>query len=123
MWTDEPGQERLCILGTALTGIGYLSLLFVNAESSAFTMLPGMMLIGAGAGLFFSPNNSLMLANAPPERAGMVSGLIGTLRQSGYALGFAATASLFTVVQNWFELQWTYAALLNLPDDLARNMS
>jgi len=49
-------------------------------------------------GAVFSPDNSLMLANAPPHQAGMVSGLFGTLRQSGYALGFALSASLFTAV-------------------------
>ena len=41
----------------------------------------------------------------------MVSGLFGVLRQSGYALGFAVTASLFTAIQNWFDLQWAYSSV------------
>ena len=52
-----------------------------------------------------------MLSSAPPERAGMVSGLFGVYRQSGYALGFAITASLFTAIQNWFDVNWAYDSL------------
>lgn len=53
----------------------------------------------------------------------MVSGLFGTLRQGGYALGFAVIASLFTVIQTSFELNWAYASLERLPGDIAGQMS
>ena len=82
-----------------------------------------LIVIGIGTGLFFSPNNALLLAHAPPERAGMVSGLFGTLRQAGYALGFALIASLFTVIQTSFELNWAYASLDRLPGRIASQMS
>lgn len=120
---DRFGAERLCMLGTGLTALGYLSLLLVNADSTVWTMLPGMMLIGLGTGPFFSPNNSLMMVNAPPERADIVSGLFGTLRQSGYALGFAVTPSFFTFVQSFFELEWAHAVLRWLPDGPARELA
>ena len=109
--SDRFGAEKLCMVGALFTGVGYILLLMLNAESTVVMILPAMLLIGAGTGLFFSPNNNLMLASAPPERAGMVSGLFGVLRQSGYALGFAITASLFTAIQNWFDLQWAYSSI------------
>ena len=109
--SDRAGPEKLCMSGAILTGVGYILLFLVNADSTVLSILPAMALIGAGTGLFFSPNNNLMLASAPPERAGMVSGLFGVLRQSGYALGFAVTASLFTAIQNWFDLQWAYSSV------------
>ncbi|HIF20015.1 MAG TPA: DHA2 family efflux MFS transporter permease subunit [Gammaproteobacteria bacterium] len=109
--SDRAGPEKLCMSGAILTGVGYTLLFLVNADSTVLSILPAMALIGAGTGLFFSPNNNLMLASAPPERAGMVSGLFGVLRQSGYALGFAVTASLFTAIQNWFDLQWAYSSV------------
>ena len=109
--SDRAGPEKLCMSGAILTGVGYMLLFLVNADSTVLSILPAMALIGAGTGLFFSPNNNLMLASAPPERAGMVSGLFGVLRQSGYALGFAVTASLFTAIQNWFDLEWAYSSV------------
>ena len=113
--SDRIGPEKLCMVGAFLTGIGYTSLLIVLVDSSLSAILPAMVLIGSGTGLFFAPNNNLMLSSAPQERAGMVSGLFGTLRQSGYALGFAITASLFTAIQNWFDLNWAYSSIAEMP--------
>ncbi len=100
---DEVGAEVLCLIGTVIAAIGYLSLLMVKIDSSYTTLLIPMALIGLGTGLFFSPNNSLIMGSVPPERANMASGLIGTLRQSGYAVGFAVIASLFTAIQDRYE--------------------
>ena len=121
--SDRVGPEKLCMSGALMTGIGYMLLFLVNADSTVLSVLPAMALIGAGTGLFFSPNNNLMLASAPPERAGMVSGLFGVLRQSGYALGFAVTASLFTAVQNWFDLQWAYSSVNALSEGPANSIT
>ena len=121
--SDRAGPEKLCMSGALMTGIGYMLLFLVNADSTVLSVLPAMALIGAGTGLFFSPNNNLMLASAPPERAGMVSGLFGVLRQSGYALGFAVTASLFTAVQNWFDLQWAYSSVNALSEGPANSIT
>ncbi|MCS5654046.1 MAG: MFS transporter [Candidatus Marinimicrobia bacterium] len=121
--SDRAGPEKLCMGGAILTGVGYTLLFLVNADSTVLSVLPAMALIGAGTGLFFSPNNNLMLASAPPERAGMVSGLFGVLRQSGYALGFAVTASLFTAIQNWFDLQWAYSSVNLVPLQSANNIT
>jgi len=121
--SDRAGPEKLCMSGALMTGVGYLLLFLVNADSTVLSVLPAMVLVGAGTGLFFSPNNNLMLASAPPERAGMVSGLFGVLRQSGYALGFAVTASLFTAVQNWFDLEWAYSSVNLLSAESANSIT
>ena len=121
--SDRAGPEKLCMSGALMTGIGYMLLFLVNADSTVLSVLPAMAMIGAGTGLFFSPNNNLMLASAPPERAGMVSGLFGVLRQSGYALGFAVTASLFTAVQNWFDLGWAYSSISPLSEKSANSIT
>jgi len=113
--SDRFRPEIMSSTGALVRGIGYLMLLAVTVDSSVAGLLPALIVIGIGTGLFFSPNNALLLAHAPPERAGMVSGLFGTLRQSGYALGFALIASLFAVIQKNFELDWVYTGLGELP--------
>ena len=80
-------------------------------------------MIGIGTGLFFSPNNALLLANAPPERAGMVSGLFGTIRQAGYAFGFALIASLFAATQDFYETNWTHTGFGRLTPDAAGQLT
>lgn len=121
--SDRFRPEFMSSAGALVRGIGYLMLLGVTAASEFRALLLPLVVIGIGTGLFFSPNNALLLANAPPERAAMVSGLFGTLRQAGYALGFALIASLFAVIQNGFELHWAHASLQRLPAAVAAQVT
>jgi MFS family permease len=121
--SDRFRPELMSSTGALVRGAGYIMLLGVTAASGFVDVLVPLLVIGIGTGLFFSPNNALLLAHAPPERAGMVSGLFGTLRQGGYALGFALIASLFTVIQTGFELNWAYASLERLPGHVASQMA
>ncbi len=122
-WADGIGAELLCFIGTFVVAIGYLAMLFVEIDSGYLVLLTPMILIGVGTGLFFSPNNSLLMGSVPPERAGMASGLIGTLRQSGYAVGFAVIASLFTAVQDSYEKDLTAYAVEILDEAPAAKVS
>jgi len=105
--SDRWNPEWLAAMGALVRGGGYLLLLLVTVETGAAYLYLPLIVIGIGTGLFFSPNNALLLANAPPERAGMVSGLFGTIRQGGYAFGFALIASLFAATQDYYETNWT----------------
>ncbi len=120
---DNVGAEVLCFIGTSVCALGYLTMLFVEIDSGYLVLLVPMVLIGVGTGLFFSPNNSLLMGSVPPERAGMASGLIGTLRQSGYAIGFAVIASLFTAVQDGYEKNLTSYAVEILDEAPASQVS
>ena len=109
--SDRLGAATLCALGAFLVMLGYLAMLRVGVSSGAAVILVSMVPIGVGTGLFFSPNNSLIMGSVPTQKAGMASGMIGTLRQAGYAVGFAVTASLVTFIQDRFEVSWTRQAL------------
>lgn len=82
-----------------------------------------MAVFGIGTGLFFSPNNSIIMSSVPPERASMASGLIGTFRQTGYAVGFALIASMVTAFQDRFEENWAGAAVGNIQESSAIEIS
>jgi DHA2 family multidrug resistance protein-like MFS transporter len=51
-----------------------------------------MALCGAGFGIFQAPNNRMMLAAAPRERAGAAGGMLGTARLTGQTSGAVLTA-------------------------------
>jgi mono/diheme cytochrome c family protein len=120
---DRFGAELLCTAGAICVALGYLALLPLQAGYSVLALLPGMVLLGFGSGLFFSPNNTLLMSNVPPARLGMAAGLIGILRQSGYALGFALIASLFTAVQDGVEERWTIVGLRELAGESAGELA
>jgi EmrB/QacA subfamily drug resistance transporter len=120
---DRVSADGLATAGALVRAAGYLLLLAVTVDTLPGALYPALVVIGLGTGLFFTPNNALLLAHAPPERAGLVSGLFGTLRQTGYAFGFAIIASLFTLVQRWYESGWAQAGFREVPPATAADLT
>ena len=108
------GAGRLAVVGAVLTALGYVALLPISADHGQLALMPAMLLLGIGSALFFAPNNALMMGNVPPRALVTAAGLIGVLRQSGYAAGFAMIASLVTAIQDNIEEIWTAASTAHL---------
>ena len=88
-----------------LGGVGLLAmtaglflLAFLPEHPTDFEIIWRLVLCGAGFGLFQSPNNSILIASAPPERSGSASGMLATARLVGQTTGAALMALLFHVV-------------------------
>jgi EmrB/QacA subfamily drug resistance transporter len=59
-------------------------------------VLPGMVLLGLGAGMSFPSLMTLAMSGATPSDAGLASGLVNTTLQVGGAIGLAVLATLAT---------------------------
>lgn len=117
------GAGKLAALGAALTALGYIALIPTRPSAGQLQFVPAMILLGFGSALFFAPNNSLMMGNVPPRARVTAAGLIGVLRQSGYAAGFAMIASLVTAIQDNVEEVWSAASTLHLRATTAGSLS
>jgi mono/diheme cytochrome c family protein len=117
----QPGQ--LAVVGVMATMLGYLALLPVQSDSGQLALMPAMVLLGIGSALFFAPNNTLLLGSVPERARVTAAGLIGVLRQSGYAAGFALIASLVTAIQDNVEEIWTAASAAHLNERTAAGMA
>lgn len=86
--------------GTGLTAMaaGLFLLAFLPDDPAPFDIAWRLVLCGAGFGLFQSPNNSILIASAPPQRSGSASGMLATARLVGQATGAALMALLFHIV-------------------------
>jgi MFS family permease len=58
-------------------------------------LVPGLLLVGVGIGLCFTPLTSTVLSGIDPAGAGAASGAMSTITQVGYALGVAVTGLIF----------------------------
>ncbi len=85
-------------IGLAVMAAGALLLALLPAGASEMDFVGRMALCGAGFALFQSPNNSVLIASAPPERSGAASGMLATARLVGQTVGAAMMALLFHVL-------------------------
>ncbi|WP_322069003.1 DHA2 family efflux MFS transporter permease subunit [Paraburkholderia bannensis] len=82
-------------VGLLLAAIGLL--LFARAPvggSYWFDVLPGMVLMGLGAGVAFNPVLLAAMSDVAPDESGLASGVVNTSFMMGGALGLAILASL-----------------------------
>jgi EmrB/QacA subfamily drug resistance transporter len=89
------GIRRPVAVGLALAASG-LALFSVAPVDGRFltAVLPGMLLLGVGAGVAFNPLFLAAMSDAKPEEGGLASGLVNTAFMMGGALGLAVLASL-----------------------------
>jgi EmrB/QacA subfamily drug resistance transporter len=82
-------------IGLALAVLGLL--LFARAPvhgSFLLDVLPGMILLGIGAGVAFNPVLLAAMSDVEPSEAGLASGVVNTSFMMGGSLGLAVLASL-----------------------------
>jgi predicted MFS family arabinose efflux permease len=96
--TARFGRSVVAAGGTLLAA-GLALLAAVTAEigvgGSILVLVPGLLLVGAGIGLCFTPLTSTVLSGIDPSGAGAASGAMSTMQQVGYALGVAVTGLIF----------------------------
>jgi EmrB/QacA subfamily drug resistance transporter len=91
------GARQTMIPGIVLVLAGLL--LFTQAPVDGDyvrDVLPTMLLLGVGAGLFFPALMGIAMSSATPSDAGLASGVVNTTAQVGGALALAVLATLST---------------------------
>lgn len=82
-------------VGLGVAGLGFLVLaLSLGVGASEWRILPGLLLYGAGMGLMMSQASNITLSAVPVREAGEASGVNGTMRQLGGALGAAILGAI-----------------------------
>jgi MFS family permease len=89
------GIKRPLALGLSVAALGLL--LFARAPLDGHYLvdvLPGMVLLGIGAGIAFNPVLMAAMSDVAPTDSGLVSGIVNTAFMMGGALGLAVLASV-----------------------------
>jgi EmrB/QacA subfamily drug resistance transporter len=89
-------SPRLLVgVGLLVIAAGALAQGVIGTGSSWWVVMPGLALVGIGAGLAMAPLSASAMAAVPAARAGMAGGAISTFRQLGYAFGIAVLGEVF----------------------------
>jgi MFS transporter, DHA2 family, multidrug resistance protein len=94
---DRYSAGLLGSVGLAILVFGFASLTTLHAQSTTWDVTWRLALCGFGFGFFQSPNLKTMILSAPRSRSGSASGMVGTARIIGQALGAALAALCYVV--------------------------
>jgi EmrB/QacA subfamily drug resistance transporter len=93
--SDRFGSRFLGTLGMLLAALSLASLSTLTLHESYTPIALRLVLLGAGMGLFQSPNNSAVMGSAPGARRGVASAVLGTMRNLGMMLGIGIIGAVF----------------------------
>jgi EmrB/QacA subfamily drug resistance transporter len=95
--SDRIGARLPASLGIAVLAAGLLSLTTLPAGFGPLDLVWRLVIVGAGQGLFMSPNSSAVLGSVPRQRIGTASGTLAQMRIDGQALGIALSGAIVAI--------------------------
>jgi EmrB/QacA subfamily drug resistance transporter len=129
--SDRHGPRVYTISGLIISSIGFLLLTTIGPTTGFVDLVLPFALVGAGMGLFASPNRAAIMNAVPPNRRGVASGISTTLVNAGitFSLGFAISVmasvlplsslkSIFLFGQNNSSQSLTAAVIANFMNSI-----
>lgn len=95
--SDHFQARYLATAGCLSAAIAFALFIYVDVTTPVYWIGMALMFLGAGFGLFSTPNNSAALGSIPHGRLGIGSALLNMSRLTGQMLGTAVVAGLMSV--------------------------
>ncbi|WP_247887314.1 MFS transporter [Azospirillum sp. SYSU D00513] len=94
---DRFGARRMTVAGLCGMAAGSLLLSVIPATLGVAGYVAPILLVTVGYALFQTANNTAVMADVPPDRRGVVSGMLTLSRNLGLVTGASAMGALFAV--------------------------
>jgi EmrB/QacA subfamily drug resistance transporter len=107
---DRFGPRLPITLGTAALTLSSLWIAVFCWQNNFLWLLPAFLCFGIGSPFVAIGTMSTAISTAPPEKRGIVSGLISGGRQIGGAIGLALLAAIALNLTDHSLLQWLHTA-------------
>ena len=89
--SDRVEPRIVASVGMGLTVVGLVSFAFLGAGTPLGLIVAGLVLLGAGFGLFSSPNTNAIMGSVESRSYGVAAGMVATMRMVGqmFSMGIA----------------------------------
>ncbi|MGD0250011.1 MAG: MFS transporter, partial [Thermoplasmata archaeon] len=111
--SDRYGPRPFLIAGLVTSAVGFLWLATIGPDESFLGLTPPLILMGAGMGLFASPNRAQMMTAVPPARRGVASGIGTTLINTGATISLGLTLIVMSTVLPTSSIQQIFLGTVN----------
>lgn len=95
------GAKAVTSIGAACLFLGPLLIILVVDDSSGYgSVIPGMVVLGVGVGLFYSSVTTIGLTAVEPSRSSLAGGLLYMFQIAGGGVGLALATTVFLSVSS-----------------------
>lgn len=101
--SDRIGFRVLTTTGLLSLAVGLWLLSYIGLDTPSWFVVLSLTFVGLGVGVFNTPNSSALMGSVGPDLRAVASGVIGTSRNLGFAIGMA----LATAVLSWFQTAYS----------------
>lgn len=99
--SDRYGSRGLSAVGLGCTLVAQLWMMTFAVNVPYVHMALALALVGAGNGLFNSPNSSAVMGSVPPNRRGVAGGMRTLLNNTGQTLAIAIAMVILSTVMSY----------------------
>jgi EmrB/QacA subfamily drug resistance transporter len=91
---DKLGARTVVSAGAAFLGVGIFMLSFLEAGWDYVDLVPGMVVLGLGIGLFYSSVTTAAVTSLDPSRSSLAGGIVYMCQVAGGALGLGVNTAI-----------------------------
>jgi len=106
--SDKINARILSSLGMAVTALGLFFFIFLTDKSDTLYVIGSLLILGAGLGVFSSPNTNAVMGSVEANAYGVASGMLATMRLTGQTISMAVVMMIFTVTIGRVEITPLY---------------
>jgi EmrB/QacA subfamily drug resistance transporter len=93
---DRVGAKRLAVVGAALITLGPLLLSFLDEGSGYGALIPGMVVLGIGAGSFIPTATTAGVTSVDESQTSLAGGIVYMFQIAGGSIGLGLTTTVFS---------------------------
>ena len=97
---DRVGAKIVVTAGAFLIAVGALLLTFLQEDSGYTALVPGMVVMGIGFGLFYGPATTAGITALDESRSSLAGGIAYMAQIAGGSVGLGLTTSIFTALSD-----------------------
>jgi EmrB/QacA subfamily drug resistance transporter len=96
IYADRHGSRMLAALGMLVSAVGLAGMTTLDVGSAYWQSAIWLALVGAGSGMFNSPNTAAMMGAVPAQRRGIAAGARTLVQNTGAVLSIAFVLAIVT---------------------------
>ena len=95
--SDRVEPRKIASVGMAFSSVALVLFVFLNNDTALWFIIAALAILGAGTGLFSSPNTNAVMGSVEKKFFGVASGTLATMRTCGMTLGMGIIMILFSL--------------------------